>query len=83
MAEIPPYGSREYTIWEQGARAENEARRADWTPAGRRVVEVVEALAQLKGVSEAEIAAYAFIILTSNLPLRRRIRLAWRVVRRP
>jgi hypothetical protein len=82
MPDIPPYGSRDYRLWEAGARAENEARRAEFTEAGQRVVEVVESLAAWKGLSEGEIAAYAFRIFAGDLPFWRRVRLAWQAVRR-
>lgn len=82
MPEIPPYGSRDYKLWEQGAQAEHDARRAEFTPAGLHVVEVVEVLATREELSEGEIAAWVFHLWAYELPFWRRVRIAWRAVRR-
>lgn len=80
-ADIPPRGTRDYDMWELGARAEADARREVCTEAGLRVLEVVESLAEIPNLTEAEIAAFAFEIYAPELPFWRRIRLAWRMVR--
>jgi hypothetical protein len=83
MPEIPKDGTPEYRWWLAGAMAEADACKEGRSPAGLAVLEVVDALAQARPfLSEAEIAAFTFEIFAASLPLRQRIRLAWKAIRR-
>ncbi len=81
MAEIPKYNTPEYEWWLAGATAEAAAFSEGRSEAGLRVRDFVDTLAEHRQhLDEVQIAAITFQIYIADLPLWRRIRLAWKAV---
>ncbi len=82
MAEIPKYGTPEYRWWCIGAKAEADARKERRSAAGLAVLDVVDALAEMRhDLTEVEIVEHAFEVFAAGLSLRQRAELAWKLVR--
>jgi hypothetical protein len=75
-------GTQAYRWWVAGAQAEVDARREDCTAAGLEILDIADSLARRDGLDGVDIAEYIFRIYASHLPLRRRIVLAWKTIRR-
>ncbi|WP_149264307.1 hypothetical protein [Actinomadura sp. K4S16] len=79
----PPSGTPEYRWWAAGAKAEAEIRTVGRSRAGLEVRGFVDGCAQHEhGMSEAEIAAFAFrVYALAGRPRREQLRLLWRLYR--
>jgi|GEM_PF-4580892 len=83
--EIPHPGTPEYRWWHAGALAEAAAHEQGRSAAGLEVRDFVDAVAENKNMQhmdKADIAAFAFRVFLAGVPLRKRLRLAWRAARR-
>lgn len=81
--DIPERGTPEYRWWLAGARAEAQARNEGRTEEGRQVYGLVDVVTKDPHFdSETRIAWLVFdVFALAGLPLHRRLRWAWRVLR--
>ncbi|PXY33575.1 hypothetical protein BAY59_10865 [Prauserella coralliicola] len=75
----PKHGTPEYRLWRQGALDEHAAIVEGMTKSGREAFDVVQVLAQ-QGRDAGDIAESVARIWSPLWPMRRRLRLAWRLV---
>ncbi len=75
-----PKTEPERSAWRAGARAEAALRYDGMSDSGRQVFEFVEVCAQ-RGDAADDLVAYTARVFTAGWPLRRRLALAWRLLR--
>jgi hypothetical protein len=77
----PERGTREYRWWEQGAMDEAEARNEGLSEAHREVRDVLEGRARLvPELSPLDLCLDVAWVYVSGVPLRQRLRHAWRLI---
>jgi hypothetical protein len=76
--KIPKRGTDEYRWWLAGATAEHNGRFEGMTKDTRELFEAVEVMAQ-QGDSRDEMTEFVTVVFTCEWPLRKRLRLAWKV----
>lgn len=79
--KIPKRGTEAYRWWHQGAKDEANAIVEGMTDDGRQVYDFVRVVAQ-QGGSADWITEYTAAVFTCTWPLRKRLRLAWDIVRK-
>ncbi len=76
----PPYGSPDYDVWEQGTKAEAEARDEGLSDEHRQTRDLVADLARLHpDQTSAELLASALSIFAAGQARRQKLRLARRI----
>jgi len=79
--EVPAASTQEYLWWSQGARDESECRDEGLSYEVRDMRHALESLAKLNAGNTAKLAADLAYIYCPKLPLRRRVALAWSLLR--
>lgn len=77
--EIPKRDTDEHRWWIAGATAEHVSHYEGMTKETRELFEAVEVMAQ-QGDEPDEIVEFTVTVFTCEWPLRKRLRLAWRMV---
>lgn len=79
--EIPKRDTPEYEWWHKGATAQAEIERDGITEENRQLFNYVRVLAK-QGRSADSIAEHTAFVFTSTWSRRRRLKLAWKLLRR-
>ena len=80
MTEIPQRNTPEYRWWREGAKAENAALRKDMNKETEHIFDFVMTAAK-QGWSADYTTEVTALVFTCDWPLKKRLKLAWRIIK--